>query len=386
MLADVVFDFGDRPAIPADDAVVLAAQIKEQAEVFPNGQPMPDDYKKTQDSIEPGEYELMVLSEFLATEPWAKSRPWFEQFQDEVNREIDRGTDARPKEDEGPWLKVSSPQDDAKYRSWAIPAEFDATFLDWFRDRTEEFWATVPRQRLRKALARYVRMGIGGSSWQRNMRWTGGLSDDEIAQAERRWGLRFPPDYRLFLQRLHAPDRPLLGAHFEDKGQDPPPKTLARTSWDEEQDMVLSEKPSFYNWLNDVDALQDAFNWLIEGLEFDVECNELWESSWGPKPATLDEQKARVHELVEAAPKLIPVIGHRYLLAEPCVPGNPVLSIYQSDVVVYGADLRDFLLHELGDWLGLRDWQTMEVLQSKRASDRDESYYDAIPFWGGLIG
>ena len=170
MLADVVFDFGDRPAIPADDAVelaelldrrgieqqfetaglslaavVLAAQIKEQAEVFPNGQPMPDDYKKTQDSIEPGEYELMVLSEFLATEPWAKSRPWFEQFQDEVNREIDRGTDARPKEDEGPWLKVSSPQDDAKYRSWAIPAEFDATFLDWFRDRTEEFWATVPQ-------------------------------------------------------------------------------------------------------------------------------------------------------------------------------------------------------------------------------------------------
>ena len=109
MPADVVFDFGDRPAIPADDAleladlldrqgmaqkfetashslsaVVLAAQIKEQAGVFPNGQPMPDDYKKSQDSIEPGEYELMVLSEFLATEPWAKSRPWFEQFQGEV--------------------------------------------------------------------------------------------------------------------------------------------------------------------------------------------------------------------------------------------------------------------------------------------------------------
>lgn len=177
----------------------------------------------------------------------------------------------------------------------------------------------------------------------------------------------------------------MLGAHFEDKGDEPPSKTLARSSWDEEQDMVLTEEPSFYNWLSDVDALQDAFNWLVEGLEFDVE-NDLWESGWGPKPATLDEQKARVRELVEAAPKLIPVIGHRYLLAEPCVPGNPVLSIYQSDVVVYGEDLRDFLLHELGDWLGLRDWQTADVLQSKGSTGRDESYYETIPFWGGLIG
>ncbi len=339
MPTDVVFDFGfrHRPAIPADDAVelaelldrqgmaqkfetashslsavVLAAQIKEQAGVFPNGQPMPDDYKKTQDRIEPGEFELMALSEFLATEPWAKSRPWFEKFQDEVNRQIDRATDAKPKRDDGPWFKVRSPKDDAEHRSWAIPAEFDETFLDWFRDRTEEFWATVPRQRLRKALARYVRMGIGGSSWQRKTRWTGGLSDDEIGQAERRWGLRFPPDYRLFLQRLHAPDRPMLGAHFEDKGHEPPSKTLGRTSWDEEQDMVLSEEPSFYNWLSDVDALQDAFNWLVEGLEYDVEWAELWEPGWGPKPATLDEQKARVRELVGAAPKLIPVIGHRF--------------------------------------------------------------------------
>jgi hypothetical protein len=100
MPADVVFDFGDRPSIPANDAielaelldrqgmeqqfetaslslaaVVLASQIREQSGIFPNGQPMPDGYRKTQDSIRPNEYELIVLSEFLAAEPWLKSRP-----------------------------------------------------------------------------------------------------------------------------------------------------------------------------------------------------------------------------------------------------------------------------------------------------------------------
>ena len=181
-----------------------------------------------------------------------------------------------------------------------------------------------------------------------------GLSDDEIEQIERRWDLRFPPDYRLFLQRLHVPDRPLLGAHFADK----PARTaresvLARAYWDEEQDLVLEETPSFYNWLTDVDELEDAFNWLVEGLEFDVEQNDLWEPAWGPRPQSAEERSARVRELVEAAPKLIPVISHRYLLAEPCAAGNPVLSVYQSDIIVYGEDLRGFLLHDLADDLGV---------------------------------
>jgi hypothetical protein len=77
------------------------------------------------------------------------------------------------------------------------------------------------------------------------------------------------------------------------------------------------------------------------------------------------------------------VIGHRYLLAEPCVPGNPVLSIWQSDIVVYGHDLRDFLLHEFEDLLGLGDW---EAVRPKPSSGRDLSDYEAIPFWGELIG
>jgi hypothetical protein len=117
-LAPVVFAIGDRPEIPGDDAlelaellnrqgmaqqfetagysltaVTLAAKIQEQAGVFPNGQPLPDDYEKSQEDIAPGEYELAVLSEFLASEPWPRSRPWFEHFQYEVNRQLGRASD-----------------------------------------------------------------------------------------------------------------------------------------------------------------------------------------------------------------------------------------------------------------------------------------------------
>ena len=113
LLTPVVFAIGDRPEIPGDDALELAelldrqgiagqfetaghslaaitlgARISEQAGVSPDGQPLPDDYKEIEEAIELGEYELAVLSQFLASEPWPKSRPWFEHFQYEVNRHI----------------------------------------------------------------------------------------------------------------------------------------------------------------------------------------------------------------------------------------------------------------------------------------------------------
>ena len=33
---------------------------------------------------------------------------------------------------------------------------------------------------------------------------------------------------------------------------------------------------------------------------------------------------------------------------EPHLPGNPVLSVHQTDIVYYGLNLTDYLHHELG--------------------------------------
>ena len=62
---------------------------------------------------------------------------------------------------------------------------------------------------------------------------------------------------------------------------------------------------------------------------------------------------------------------HRYLLdAEP----YPVLSVHQSDIIVYGSDLRSFLLHELQAMLGLEGdprWMNADV--------------NGVPFWGEIV-
>jgi hypothetical protein len=239
-----------------------------------------------------------------------------------------------------------------------IPQRFDEAFLRWFRERTEETWQKYQT----RTFEEFVASRVGGRDWQQGTRWLGGLSEQEIATIEQQYHLRFPPDYRLFLQVLHSVDRPLVGARYAD-----------------DKTMIPITAPSFYNWQTDTETIQRAYEWLVEGLFFDVQQNDLWPQSWGARPTTPEAQEARVRELVNAAPKLIPVFIHRYLLAEPCEAGNPVLSIYQSDMIIYGDDLHSYFLAEFGDLAGVGRFGS-----SQRMPGRWETY-QAIPFWGEFL-
>lgn len=141
--------------------------------------------------------------------------------------------------------------------------------------------------------------------------WTDGYSQGELDDAQARYGLTFPPDLlALLLER-----RPIQG----------------------------------YDWRSDDEQIRAMLKWPLEGLLFDVDNNDLWWPEWGLRP---DTQKARaevVAAVVAHAPKLIPLVSHRYLPAEPNEAGNPVFSVYQSDVIYYGADLVDYFDREFGD-------------------------------------
>ncbi len=102
-----------------------------------------------------------------------------------------------------------------------------------------------------------------------------------------------------------------------------------------------------YDWRTDNVAIRDMLNWPAEGLIFDVENNALWLTEWGERPGLAVERAEIVQKAMAEAPKLIPVHSHRYLPAEPLVSGNPVFSVYQSDIIVYGADLQDYVRREL---------------------------------------
>jgi len=238
-----------------------------------------------------------------------------------------------------------------------IPIDFDE-FLLWFQQQTEEIWS----QYNTLTFDDFKRAGVGGSSWRRGTKWLGGFSEGEIASAEQDWKIHSPPDYRHFLSVLGAPDRTSYGAGWGKAG------------------MVENKRSSFYNWRKDPE-LAGAMNWPLDGLYFDLEHNQLWHERWGNRPDSLEDQKEKLSKLVQSAPPLIPIIGHRYLVGAPIKEGNPVLSVYQSDIVIYGADLRKFLINEFSDFFGI---DRSEAFRHSVAEFSQDSIAN-IPFWGEFI-
>jgi hypothetical protein len=137
------------------------------------------------------------------------------------------------------------------------------------------------------------------------------LTDEEVERVEHTFSFRFPPDLRALLQTALP---------------------------------VSSFAP---NWRSaPIEALQEWLEWPLEGMRFDIENNAFWLEEWGPKPSELEEAFEIARAAVAEAPTLIPIFGHRYIPDEPQLAGNPVFSVYQTDIVYYGADLAHYLIDE----------------------------------------
>ncbi len=141
--------------------------------------------------------------------------------------------------------------------------------------------------------------------------WAEGYKQSELDLAQERFGLTFPPDLiALFLER-----RPVRG-------------------WD---------------WRSDGGKIGEMLEWPLQGLLFDVEHNDLWWPEWGERPVAAETRAEVLRYIVNQAPKLVPLVSHRYLPSEPNESGNPIFSIYQSDVIYYGVDLADYFEREFGN-------------------------------------
>jgi hypothetical protein len=170
----------------------------------------------------------------------------------------------------------------------------------------------------RTALASYLD-SVVATLRDKGLAFGTGLSDAEIEAIEGRFSFRFPPDLRLFLQT------------------------------------ALPLSPHFPNWRRpSEDALAAQLAWPIEGLCFDSEHNGWWLEVWGEKPPAPNEACRVARLRLAEVPRLIPIYGHRYLPTEPHLPGNPVFSVWQSDIIHYGCDLAGYFTLEFG--LPLPDW------------------------------
>jgi hypothetical protein len=151
------------------------------------------------------------------------------------------------------------------------------------------------------------------SDFQRERRaegrlWAEGYTQSELDTAQAKYDLVFPPD----LVALLRDRRPVLG----------------------------------YDWRSDDKEIRDMLKWPLRGLLSDVENNALWWPEWGDRPETAEARSEVLTKVISDAPKLIPLLSHRYLPAEPHEAGNPVFSVFHSDTIYYGADLADYFERE----------------------------------------
>jgi hypothetical protein len=138
-----------------------------------------------------------------------------------------------------------------------------------------------------------------------------GLTDAEVETTEDRFGFRFPPDLRAFLQT------------------------------------ALPRGPQFPDWRSpDLAKLREWLDIPRQGVLFDVEHNAFWLDEWGPQPRAMADALALVGGLIRAAPRLIPIYSHRMMPDEPHMPGNPVFSVHQADIIHYGFNLANYLCIE----------------------------------------
>ena len=143
-----------------------------------------------------------------------------------------------------------------------------------------------------------------------------GLEIDEVDSVEGQFGIAFPPDLKLLLKT------------------------------------ELPVSKGFVNWRYGINSekgkqeIINRLNWPREGILFDVDNNSFWLKEWGNKPTSIKERKEYVTNKILEYPKLIPIYSHRYIPSTPCENGNPVLSVYQTDIIYYGYDLAEYFAHE----------------------------------------
>lgn len=140
----------------------------------------------------------------------------------------------------------------------------------------------------------------------------GGISASEVKNIEDQLGFRMPEDFAYLLQNIQDPGGVL------------------------------------FNWSSfSKNKYDEMMEWVWQGVEFDIGHNCFWlEKRWGAPPEDISERLDIAKQDFKNWPKLLPVYGHRFLAAEPCLAGNPVFSIMQTDIIYYGANLAHYLMQE----------------------------------------
>lgn len=116
-----------------------------------------------------------------------------------------------------------------------------------------------------------------------------GLSGQQIAGIEAKYGFTFHPDHAGVLRQV-TPE-------------------------------------GWLDWLGNEQTVLDRLNLPVEGTVFDVEENGFWLPEWGVRPRGMADEVMVARGHLATVPRLVPIVGHhRYLPAAPAPSGSPVFD------------------------------------------------------------
>lgn len=164
-----------------------------------------------------------------------------------------------------------------------------------------------------------------------------GLTDAEFDSVHERFGFHFNPDHRSLLATALP-----LGDRWP--------------NWRSADDLELGA------WL---DRVTEGFIWdaLHQQPPF-------WPASWGRMPASPEDVTTIVRQQIGAWPRLVPIFAHRFTPAAPSPSGSPVISVWQTGIVYYGANLLEYLANEFPLGQGRKTLSPISV---------------RVPFWSRFI-
>lgn len=229
-----------------------------------------------------------------------------------------------------------------------IPEDF-TEFLYWIKERTETFWSINPNE----SDADFV-----CDDWVYGAKWVG-MKENEIDTIEKENNIKFSDSHREFLKVLHTTDKKQIFKYTE--------------NFDENAEELFEERSYFYNWNTDIQNIKRRLNYVYKDLLRSTLEYGFWLKSWGLRPESNDKRKEIFDRWYNNAPKLIPIKGHRFVISEPTTTDNPILSVVGIDTIIYGVNMRDYLLNELREELGL-----YKLVYDKEADEYDGEYEEIL--------
>jgi SMI1/KNR4 family protein SUKH-1 len=172
-------------------------------------------------------------------------------------------------------------------------------FLAEFKRRTEENWSHSA-----------INPNLYGFQFQQGTRWNPGLSDKEIAEYENVLSVRFPDDFKTFLEAMNGTTRATVNVYGHSGEQ--PRDATGVYSYPRDLEVIIKK-------------IEDAKGYREE------------------LTITLAEQGF----VLAAEARLVPIFAHRYVACVSNLDSSEVLSIAdEHDAIVYGSSLEEYLERE----------------------------------------